>query len=183
MRDEWPRLRGARLIPSTNKFSIIYLMRIQHMGPEWQDPAIPLNPRANPEGRRVAHAPSLAPRAMADATQKPSRDGLHARRSACGDGAAARQGHGLSVGRRAEFRDHRAVHDRGSLRGRRRDRARGSRGAEGRARRPPAAGGLSRADRVRDGALRLRRCGRCDHAEDDPPASACVRRLRAAMRS
>ena len=38
-------------------------------------------------------------------------------------GAAARSGRRLPLGPRAELRDHRALHDRGSLRGRRRDRA------------------------------------------------------------
>ena len=49
---------------------------------------------------------------------------LHARRSLARHGALARPGDGLSVGSRAELRDHRALHHRGSLRGRRRDRAR-----------------------------------------------------------
>ncbi len=49
-------------------------------------------------------------------------------------------------------------------------------GAQGRARRSPAAGRLSRADGGRAVALRLRRRGRCHHAEDDSPSSACVRR-------
>ena len=74
------------------------------------------------------------------------------------------------------FRDHRAVHHRGSLRGRRRHRARRHAGAEGRARRPAAAGRLPRPDGERGRRLRLRRRGRRHRRQDGRPPSARLRR-------
>ena len=69
----------------------------------------------------------------------------------------------LPVGPGAGFLDHPPLHDRGSLRGRRRDRARGLRRPARGARRPAAAAGLSRADGVRGGPVRHRRRGLGDH--------------------
>ena len=57
-------------------------------------------------------------------------------------GGAQDAGDRLPVGPRADLRYHRSLHDRGSLRGRRRDRARRRRRSARRARRPAAAGRL-----------------------------------------
>ena len=64
---------------------------------------------------------------------------------------------GLPVGHRADLRHHRPLHDRGGLRGRRRDRARGLGGPPRRAGRSVAAGRLLHADGRGGRPLRLRR--------------------------
>ena len=69
------------------------------------------------------------------------------------------------------FATHRALHDRGGLRGRRRHRARRSGRSARRARRPAAAGRLSCAHGGGGGRVRFRRRRRGDHRKDDPPPS------------
>ena len=78
------------------------------------------------------------------------------RPAAGGDAAAARPGARLPVGRGAELRDDSTLHDRGSLRGRRRDPAGGLGRAARRAGGPAAAGRLPRADGRGAGLVRLR---------------------------
>ena len=92
--------------------------------------------------------------------------------------AAARPRARLPVGHRADLRHHRPLHDRGGLRGRRRDRARGLGGPAGRARRPAAAGGLLHADGRRAGPVRLRRGGARHRRQDDRAPPARLRRRR-----
>ena len=65
---------------------------------------------------------------------------------------------------------------RGSLRGRRRDRARRSRRPARGTGRPPAAGRVPRPHGAGAGRVRLRRRGAGDHREADAAAPACVRR-------
>ena len=93
-------------------------------------------------------------------------------------GGAAHARQRLPVGSRAELRDHRALHHRGSIRSRRRDRPRRPRRPEGRARRPAAAGRVPRPHGRGARHLRIRRCRAGDHRKADPPPSACVRRQR-----
>ena len=93
----------------------------------------------SPSPSRSAHCPPLrlgAPMRMKPVARHRPADRDH--------GGAAHAGHRLSVGPGAGFFDHRALHDRGSLRGRRRDRARRSRRPARRTRRPPAAGRVPR---------------------------------------
>ena len=81
----------------------------------------------------------------------------------------------LPLGPGADLQDHRALHHRGGLRGRRRHRAGRPGRAQGRAGRSAAAGRLSRAHGRGARRVRLRRRGRGHHRQDDPPPSARVR--------
>ena len=80
------------------------------------------------------------------------------------------------MGSRADVPQHRAVHDRGSLRGRRRDRAGESPRSRRRARRPALPGRVPRTDGERIRRLRVRRCRRCNRRQDDSPSPARLRR-------
>ena len=91
-------------------------------------------------------------------------------------GAAARPRAGLPVGPRANVRDDCALHDRGSVRGRRRDRAQRPRRPQGRARRSPVPSRVSRAHGGGGRRVRVRRRGARDLRQDAAPPSACVRR-------
>ena len=98
-----------------------------------------------------------------------------------GDRAVAR-GHAaiarsrwLSVGSRAGFRDHRAVHHRRSLRSRGGDRARRTARARGRARRSAVPGRVPCADGRGARLVRLRERRECDRRQADGAASARVR--------
>ena len=147
------------------KYSIICLMRIPDM---WSLPRRGL----------VRYGPAIDPRrapATTSAPVTPSRDITRLHRD---HGGAAHARNRLPVGPGAEFRDHRALHDRGSLRGRGRDRARRSRRPDGRTRRSAAAGRLSTPAWPGARRLRFRRRGRGDHRQADPPPSACLRRRR-----
>ena len=90
--------------------------------------------------------------------------------------------HRLPVGQGADLRDDRALHGRGSPRGRRRDRA--ERHGAIFARNSATSccrSSITRAGRG-DRRLCVRRRRRGDHDEDDPPPSACLRRRRRARR-
>lgn len=101
------------------------------------------------------------------------------RGSAGADGAAARPGDRLRLGRGPGFFQHRALHGGGGLRGGRRHRAGRRGGLARRARRPAAPGGLPRPHRRGGRALRVSGRGPGGDGEDGPAPSA---RLRAGRR-
>ena len=138
---------------------------------------VPRRPRPDPAQRRAAPAVRSRPAASRSGCCDGGGPQRH-RAPAQGHGAPARSGRRLPLGPRAGFREHRPLHDRGGLRGRRCDRAAGLRRSRGRARRPAAAGGLSRPDGQGGRPLRLRGGRRADRRQDDPPPSARVRRGR-----
>ncbi|CAA9422077.1 MAG: Nucleoside triphosphate pyrophosphohydrolase MazG, partial [uncultured Rubellimicrobium sp.] len=89
-------------------------------------------------------------------------------------GPAARPGDGLRLGRRADFCHHRALHDRGSLRGGGCHREGGLAGPEGGTGRPAVPVRLSCPDRRGGGPLRLWGGGEGHLGQDGRAASACL---------